>query len=396
MGVTDTATVKLARGRHARVADGHPWVYGTEVQDIEGNFNPGDIVEVYDFRGRFLGRGYINPASQILVRIMTRDRDEEINRDFFVRRIKAAWEYRQKVVKNTNACRVVFAEADLLPALVVDKFDRYLVVQTLALGIDVHRETITGVLDELIQPAGMYERNDVSVRELEGLPLKSGYIGKEFDPLVEINENGLTFEVDLAGGQKTGYFLDQRENRMALENLCTGARVLDCFCHTGTFSVYAARFGAKEVLGIDISGPALEVAARNAARNGVEEVCRFREANSFDELRAFDRAGEKFDLVVLDPPAFTKSKKALEGAVRGYKEINLRAIKILRPGGFLVTCSCSYHMSEGLFLEVINSAALDAGRPVRLVEVRRQAKDHPMLLASPETHYLKCVILQVL
>ncbi len=391
-----TATVRLARGRQARVAGGHPWVYGTEVEDIEGNFSPGDIVEVADSRGRFLGRGYINPASQILVRIMTRNRDEEINRDFFRRRIEAAWSYRTRVVKNTNAFRVVFAEADLLPALVVDKFGDYLAVQTLALGIDLHKDTIASVLREVVGPAGIYERNDAGVRELEGLPLKAGFIGDEFETTVEIIENGLFFEVDLAGGQKTGYFLDQRENRMALEYLCSGARVLDCFCHTGTFSVYAARFGAGEVLGIDISGPALEAAARNAARNGYSGVVSFREGNAFDELRDLDRSGEKFDLVILDPPAFTKSKKALEGAVRGYKEINLRAFKILRPGGFLVTCSCSFHMSEALFLEVVKSAALDAGRTARLVEVRRQARDHPMLLFSPETHYLKCLILQVL
>ena len=394
--MTDTATVKLARGRQARVAVGHPWVYRTEVEKIEGDFTPGDIVEVIDPRGRFLGRGYINPASQILVRILTRDREEKIDREFFRRRIKAAWDYRQRVVKNTNACRVVFSEADYLPALVVDKFGDYLAVQTLALGIDAHRETIIDILQEVISPRGMYERNDVSVRELEGLPLRAGFIGPEFDPRVEIVENGLSFEVDLAGGQKTGYFLDQRENRLALEDLCRGARVLDCFCHTGTFTTYAARFGAAEVLGIDISGPALEVAARNTARNGFENVCRFREANSFDELRAYDRDGEKFDLVILDPPAFTKSKKSLEGAIRGYKEINLRGLKILRPGGFLVTCSCSYHMSQELFLEVVNQAALDAGRPTRLVEVRRQARDHPMLLAAPETYYLKCLILQAL
>ncbi len=394
--MTITATVKLARGRHPRVAGGHSWVYRTEVGSIDGDFNPGDIVEVVDFRGKFLGKGYINPASQILVRIMTRIREEEINSDFFLRRIKSAWEYRQKVVKNTNAYRVVFAEADFLPALVVDKFGDYLVMQTLALGMDVHKDTIVGVLNNLIGPAGIYERNDVSVRQLEGLPLKTGFIGDEFNTIVDINENGRLFEVDLAGGQKTGYFLDQRENRMALENLCKGARVLDCFCHTGTFSVYAAGYGASEVLGIDISGAALEVAGRNTARNGVENICSFRESNSFDELRAMERAGEKFDVVVLDPPAFTKSKKALEGAARGYKEVNLRSMKLLRPGGFLITCSCSYHMSEDLFLEVINSAALDVGRSIRVVEVRRQARDHPMLLASPETYYLKCVVLQVL
>lgn len=392
--VSKTATVKLARGRQPRVAGGHPWVYGTEAGEIEGDFHPGDIVEVTDSRGRFLGRGYINPASQILVRIMTRNRDEEINRDFFLRRIEAAWRYRKKVAGNTDAFRVVFSEADFLPALVVDKFGGFLVIQTLALGMEVRKETIVSVLREVVAPDGIYERNDAPVRELEGLPLQTGFIGDEFGTTVEIVENGLRFEVELAGGQKTGYFLDQRENRLVLENFCPGARVLDCFCHTGAFSVYAARFGAREVLGVDISGPALEAAARNAARNGFAGVCRFREANGFDELRALERAGEKFDLVILDPPAFTKSKKALEGAIRGYKEINLRAFKILRPGGFLVTCSCSYHMSEGLFLEVINSAALDSGRTVRLVEVRRQARDHPMLLASPETHYLKCVILQ--
>lgn len=394
MGVIITATVRLARGRQARVAGGHPWVYGTEIAETEGNYSPGDIVEVTDFRGRFLGRGYINPASRILIRILTRNRDEKIDRDFFRRRIERAWWYRQKLVKNSNAFRVVFAEADFLPALVVDKFGDYLVVQTLALGMDIHKETITDILREIIGPAGIYERNDVSVRELEGLPLRTGFIGGEFDTNVEIVENGLRFQVDLAGGQKTGYFLDQRENRMAMEDLCQGARVLDCFCHTGTFSVYAARFGAREVLGIDVSGPALEAAAGNSARNGFSHVCCFREGNAFDELRALERAGEKYDMVILDPPAFTKSKRALEGAVRGYKEINLRAVKLLRPGGFLVTCSCSYHMGEDLFLEVINSAALDAGRPCRLVEVRRQARDHPMLLASPETHYLKCVIIQ--
>jgi 23S rRNA (cytosine1962-C5)-methyltransferase len=371
-------------------------VYRTEVAGIEGHFNPGDIVEVLDSRGRFIGRGYINPASQIMVRLMTRSRDEEINGDFFRRRIGWALAYRQRVVRNTNACRLVFTEADFLPGLVVDSFGDYLAIQTLTLGMDRHRDTIVEVLEELLSPAGMYERNDVGVRELEGLPLRTGFIGEEFDTVVDIVENGRHFEVDLAGGQKTGYFLDQRENRMALETLCEGARVLDCFCHTGTFSIYAAGFGAREVLGIDISGPALSMAARNAARNSVEGVCSFREGNSFDELRAMERAGDRFDVIILDPPAFTKSKKALAGAVRGYKEINLRAMKLLNPGGFLVTCSCSYHMNEALFLEVINEAALDAGRMARLAEVRRQSRDHPMLMASPETYYLKCVVLQVI
>lgn len=389
------ARVKLARNRQLRVAGGHPWIYRTEVEEITGEYKPGDIVQITDFRGKFIGKGYINPASEILVRIMTRDQREEIDRGFFSRRIKAALEYRRRVVRLTDACRLVFAEADFLPALIVDKFGDYLSVQTLALGIDVHKDVIVDVLDELISPAGIYERNDAPVRKLEGLSQITGFLKGTFKPLVQIEENGLIFVVDLAGGQKTGYFLDQRENRLALEGLAGGARVLDCFCHTGTFSVYAAHFGAREVQGVDIAGPALEVARLNADKNGFSDVCAFREANSFDELRALEKAGEKFDLVILDPPAFTKSKQALEGAARGYKEINLRAMKLLPPGGFLITCSCSYHMSEDLFLKVVLSAARDAGRQLRLIELRRQAKDHPMLLASPETYYLKCAVIQV-
>ncbi|MBE3587208.1 MAG: class I SAM-dependent rRNA methyltransferase [Thermoanaerobacteraceae bacterium] len=389
------AVVKLTRGQPHRVLHGHPWVYGTEVSDIHGHFKPGDVVEVVDHRGRFVGRGYINPASQILVRLLTRKQGEKIDRAFFHRRLTAALDYRRRVVRDTNACRLVYAEADFLPALIVDRFGDYLSVQTLALGMDVHKQTLVDLLDGLVEPAGIYERNDVPVRELEGLPLKTGFLKGHFNPVVEIEENGLKFLVDLAGGQKTGYFLDQRENRLALQGLAEGARVLDCFCHTGTFSVYAAHFGAREVLGIDVAADALEMAGENAARNGFRSVCTFREGNAFDELRAMDRAGERFDLIILDPPAFTKSREALEGAARGYKEINLRAMKLLPPGGFLVTCSCSYHMTEDLFLQVLLDAARDVGRQLRLVELRRQARDHPMLLASPETYYLKCFVLQV-
>lgn len=384
----------MTRNRPHRATAGHPWIYKSEVENITGDYRPGDIVEVVDAKNKFLGRGYINPASQILIRILTRNASEKIDREFFVRRISAAMEYRRRVVRDTDAYRLIFAEADFLPALIVDKFGETLVVQTLALGIDIHKETIIDILDGFLNPSGIYERNDVGVRELEGLPLKSGFL-KGSDSLVEINENGMAFLVDLEGGQKTGYFLDQRENRMALMGLAQGARVLDCFCHTGTFSVYAAHYGAAEVHGIDIAAPALAVAEKNADRNGFGGVCRFRVGNAFDELRALEKAGEMFDLVILDPPAFTKSRQSLEGAVRGYKEINLRAMKLLPPGGFLVTCSCSFHMSEDLFLEVILDAARDAGRQLRLVELRRQAKDHPMLLASAETHYLKCAILQV-
>ena len=389
------AKVILHQGKQKRIAGGHPWVYRTEIKEITGHFTPGDIVDVYDFRDRFVGRGYINPASQITIRILTRNAEEEINEEFFRSRIRAAWEYRQKVVRDSNACRIIFGEADFLPALIVDKFGDYLSVQTLALGIDAHKETIFKLLKKIVQPRGMYERNDVSVRKLEGLPLITGFIGEPFDPKVVIQENGIRFVVDLEGGQKTGYFLDQRENRMALQGLVKGGRVLDCFCHTGTFSMYAAKYGAKEVVGLDIAAPALEVARVNAQLNGYGDICSFKETNSFDELRAMEKAGDKFDVVILDPPAFTKSRQAIEGAVRGYKEINLRGMKLLPPGGYLITCSCSYHMKEDHFLEVILEAARDAGRQLRLVELRRQAKDHPMLLAYPESHYLKCVVLQV-
>ncbi|MFX4261734.1 class I SAM-dependent rRNA methyltransferase [Pelotomaculum propionicicum] len=389
------AVVKLAGNMRHRVSFGHPWVYSTEVEDITGHFEPGDIVEVIDPKGKFLGRGYINPASQILVRILTRDRTEEINRAFFANRIRAALDYRRRVVSGTDSYRLIFGEADFLPALIVDKFGDYLSLQTLALGIDKYKGEITAILDDLLRPAGIYERNDVAVRELEGLPLQTGFLKGPFNPLIEINENGMVFLVDLAGGQKTGYFLDQRENRMALRGIAEGARVLDCFCHTGTFSIYAASYGAREVNGIDIAAPALALAEKNASKNDFGGVCSFREGNAFDELRALERNKEKYDLIVLDPPAFTKSRRALEGAARGYKEINLRAMKLLPPGGFLVTCTCSYHMGESRFLEVITDAAQDAGRQLRLVELRRQSRDHPMLLASAETHYLKCVFFQV-
>ncbi|MDO7787188.1 class I SAM-dependent rRNA methyltransferase [Desulforamulus aquiferis] len=385
----------LHQGKQKRIAGGHPWIYRTEIKEIVGSFEPGDIVEVFDYRDKFVGKGYINPASQITIRIMTRNPLEEVNEEFFRRRITAAWNYRQRVVKDTNSCRVIFGEADFLPALIVDKFGDYLSVQTLALGIDVHKETIIRLLYEIVQPRGIYERNDVTVRKIEGLPLITGFIGEPFDPKVVIHENGLKFVVDLEGGQKTGYFLDQRENRLALQGLVKGGRVLDCFCHTGTFSMYAAKFGAREVLGLDIAASALETARANAQLNGYGDICSFKETNSFDELRAMEKSGEQFELVVLDPPAFTKSKGAVKGAIRGYKEINLRGMKLIPPGGFLVTCSCSYHMKEELFLETVLDAGRDAGRELRLVELRRQAKDHPMLLASPESHYLKCMILQV-
>jgi 23S rRNA (cytosine1962-C5)-methyltransferase len=392
------ARVKLGRGEEGRIKRGHPWVYRTEIETIYGTFEPGDIVAVEDHRGRFIGRGYINPASMITVRILTNDPDEKIDKVFWRRRLTAAVDYRRRVLAGagTDAYRVVFGEADFLPGLIVDKFGPYLVVQTLALGIERFKETLVEILDELLQPAGIYERNDAPVRELEGLELRSGFLKGPFDPQVIIQENGLKFYVDLAAGQKTGYFLDQRENRAALQSLVKGARVLDCFCHTGGFSVHAAHYGAREVLGLDISPEAIAMARRNAMLNGYGDLCSFEEANVFDALRELERREQMFDVVILDPPAFVKARKALEGAIRGYKEINLRAMKILSPGGFLVTCSCSYHMPEDLFLEVIQDAALDAHRRLRLLARRGQAPDHPVLLGYDESRYLKCLLLQVI
>lgn len=389
------AVVQLQPGRQKRVQAGHPWVYRTEVAEVNGQVEPGQIVDVVDHRGRFLGRGYINPRSQILVRMLTRQQ-EEINRGFFRRRLEAAIAYRRQVAAGAEACRLVFAEADLLPGLIVDRYGDYLVLQTLALGMAAWQETLVELLLELLHPAGIYERNDVPVRELEGLPQQKGYLYGQFDPRVILRENGVWLEVDLAEGQKTGHFLDQRENRAAIRPYVAGARVLDCFCHNGGFALQAALGGAREVTGVDSSAAALAQARRNAELNGLQGTCRFREANVFDELRRLEQAGERFDAIVLDPPAFVKSRHALEGALRGYKEINLRAMKLLPAGGYLFTASCSYHLPAETFWQVLAEAAADVRRQVRLIERRHQAPDHPSLLAYPESSYLKFFVLQVL
>lgn len=389
------AQVFLRKGAQHRVENGHPWVYQSEVDYVEGDFEPGDIVDVYNFRHRFIGRGYINPRSQILVRILSREQ-EPINKEFFRKRIAHAWQYRQRFLAEPEYCRLVFAEADFLPALIVDKFGRYLVIQTLALGIDRYKEEIVSILDELFQPEGIYERNDVPVRELEGLPQKKGYLKGHFPTLIQVRENGLPFYADIDLGQKTGFFYDQRENRAAIKPLMQDATVLDCFCHTGSFSVHAAVYGAKKVTAVDISEQAIEVAQKNAALNQVSDKCEFMVGNAFDVLRSMSDEKRRFDVVILDPPAFTKSRHALEGAVRGYKEINLRGLKLTKPGGFLITCSCSYHMQRDLFSAVVQEAAHDAHRTIRQVEYRTQAKDHPILPASDETSYLKFLVLEVL
>lgn len=389
------AVARLTRGRHERIADGHPWVFRGEVEQIRGDYAPGDVVNVVDHRGQFVGKGYINPKSQILIRLLTH-RDEPVDRDLLRRRLERAWAHRQRLLPDTTACRVVFGEADFLPGLIVDKFGDVLVVQTLALGIDRWLPEIVDMLDEILHPAGIYERNDVKVRELEGLEQRKGYLRGEFDPRLIIQENGLKIVVDVANGQKTGYFLDQRENRRAVRPYAKDARVLDCFCNAGGFALNAAAAGAREVLAVDASAAALEDVRVNAELNGLSDRIQTREGNAFDILRELEAAGEEFDLIVLDPPAFAKNKSSLEGAVRGYKEINLRAMRMIPEGGFLVTCSCSYHMKPELFKAVVADAAKDARRRLRLVEERAQAVDHPIVVGYDESHYLKCLIYEVI
>jgi 23S rRNA (cytosine1962-C5)-methyltransferase len=388
------AKVILKKGEEDRILMGHPWVFGNEVKIIEGAVTPGDIVDVHDFKNHYIGSGYINPGSKILVRLLTREH-EEINRDFFRKRIQQAWDYRKKLV-DTSSCRVIFGEADFLPALIVDKFGDYLSIQTLSLGIEKYRDIILELLEEILEPKGIYERNDVQIREKEGLEQKKGFIKGPFDTTVEIMENEVKMLVDIENGQKTGYFLDQRENRAALKPFVKDARVLDTFTHTGGFALHAAYYGAREVTAVDISEHAIEYVQRNAQINGLQDKIKGVVGNVFDVLKEYQVNNEKFDVVILDPPAFCKTKSAVEGAYRGYKDINLRGMKILKPGGFLVTCSCSHYMYPGLFMEMLQDAARDAKRMVRQVEFRTQAKDHPVLYGSDESMYLKCVILQVI
>ena len=378
-----------------RIRQGHPWVYDNQVLRFEGRLQPGGIVQVFDVKKGPLGQGYFNPKSKIRVRMLTKDLDEPIDAAFFHRKIKAAWEYRERLGQ-PDSCRVVFGEADGLPALVVDKFNDVLVFQTLALGMDLFKPEIVQALREVLEPRGIYERNDVPVREKEGLEQITGPVGEAFDTSLIISENGLKFHVDLAEGQKTGHFLDQRLNHAALEQISKDTRVLDCFTHTGGFALHAAKYGAKEVLGLDISEDAVALAGRNAQLNGMQEVCTFKAANVFDFLSGPVKDSGRWDIIVLDPPAFAKSRGALDNAVRGYKEINLRAMKALPPGGFLITCSCSQHMVPELFRKTIADAARDAHRELREVYAGGQPPDHPVHWAIPETHYLKSLVLQVL
>ena len=342
---------------------------------------------------KFAGRGYINPKSQILVRLLIR-KQEEINDDFFYKRIMQAWQYRQKIGYTEN-CRLVFGEADELPALIIDKFNNYFVIQTLALGIDVWKPAIVKSLQQIFSPKGIYERNDVPVRELEGMPQQKGFLSAPFDTNILIAENGLKFYIDIENGQKTGYFLDQQDNRRAIQHIVKDADVLGVFCYTGTFEIHAAQYGAKSVLGIDISENAVAQSRKNATLNGMERICNFETLNAFDVLKLWVKEGRKYDVVMLDPPAFTKSRETIQKAIAGYKEINLRAMKLLKSGGFLVTSSCTNLVQPELFLQVIEMAAKDAGKKLRQVVFNAQAADHPIIYGLENTNYLKFLIVEV-
>ena len=383
--------ITLRKTRETRVRSGHPWLYASEIERVEGESAAG-VAEVYSAKGTFLARALYNPASQIALRILT-THDEPIDADFFARRVRTAWEYRQRFC-DVNSCRAIYAEADFLPGLVVDKFGGVLVVQVLSLGMELWKHELTDILVEVIRPEGIYERNDVPVRRLEGMQETTGLLYGDVPDRVPMVENGIVYAVDVKHGQKTGFFLDQKENRAAIAPLCPGARVIDMFCHNGSFALNAAKYGAREVTGVDISEDALAVARENARANGLD--ANFEAHNCFDLLRALSDQGEKYDLVILDPPAFTKTRQMTERALRGYKEINLRGMKLVPDGGFLVSCSCSQHVDDAAFTAMLNEAARDAKKKLRMVEFRTQAKDHPILPASPETKYLKCAILQVL
>ena len=386
--------VYLRKNIAPRIVNGHPWIYNNEVEKIEGEVLGGEITEVFTYDKKFVGKGYINPKSQILVRLLTRKRGEEINEQFFFNHILKCWNYRKKLGYTEN-CRLVFGEADGLPQLLIDKFNDYFVIQTLALGIDLWKPAIVKALHEIFQPKGIYERNDVPVRELEGLPQQKGFLSAPFDTKIIINENGLTFYVDIENGQKTGYFLDQQDNRTAIRHIVKGADVLGIFTYTGTFEIHAACYGAKSVLGIDISANAVEQANSNAVLNGVNTICRFETANAFDVLKQWSKEGKQYDVVMLDPPAFTKSRETIQKAVTGYKEINLRGMKLVRPGGFLVTSSCTNLVNTELFLQIISTAAADARRKIRQVTFQTQSGDHPVIWGMDNTQYLKFLIIQV-
>lgn len=390
-------TLKKGEGRVLK--SGGLWIYDNEIDSIMGHFENGDLVIVHDFDGYPMGQGFINQNSKIRIRMMTRKKDAVINDDFLRMRLQNAWNYRKDTV-DTSSCRVVFGEADFLPGLVIDKYEDVLVVESLALGMDKMKLKLIALLKEILQEdgiliRGVYERSDAKERIKEGMTRVKGFIGPEFDTNIQITENGVKYMVDVKDGQKTGFFLDQKYNRLAIQRLCRGKRVLDCFTHMGTFALNAGIARAREVTGLDISGYAVEQATANAALNGLSDTVHFRTADVFDELPRLESEGELYDVVILDPPAFTKSRNTIKNAMKGYREINMRGLKLVKDGGYLATCSCSHYMDYENFTKVIYQAAKSAHKSLRQVEYRTQSADHPILWAADESYYLKFYIFQV-
>ena len=393
--------ITLKKGEGRLLKSGGSWIFDNEIDSIMGAFHNGDIVEVHDFDGYPMGKGFINQNSKIRIRMMTRKKDQEINHDFLVMRVKNAWEYRKTVMPDDlGCCRVIFGEADWLPGLIIDKYEDILVVQCLALGMMQFKEEIVDILKELMlidgfQIRGVFERSDAKERKKEGLPLHKGFIGEAFDPHVEIVENGVHYMVDVENGQKTGFFLDQKFNRKAMHHICKDKDVLDCFTHMGTFALNAGIAGAKSVEGLDISDFAIEQARENARLNGLDETVKFRTADVLDELPKLVSKGKQYDVVILDPPAFTKAKEATKNAIKGYREINMQGLRLVKDGGYLASCSCSHFMTQELLQKTIKEAAKATHKRLRQVEFRTQAPDHPILWAADESYYLKFYIFQV-
>ena len=394
-----SAIVTLKKGEGRTIKAGGAWIFDNEIDTITGRFKNGEVVTVHDFDGYPMGKGFINQNSKIRIRMMTRKPDQEIDESFLKMRVKNAWEDRKTTV-DTSSCRIIFGEADFLPGLVIDKYEDVLVVECLALGMEQFKETIVNFLKEIlaedgIKIRGVYERSDANERTKEGLSKVKGFIGDAFDTNVEIVENGVHYMVDVANGQKTGFFLDQKYNRLAMQRICKGKKVLDCFTHMGTFALNAGIAGAVDVTGLDISEYAVSQAEANARLNHLENNVHFRQANVLDELPKLAQAGEKYDVVILDPPAFTKSREATKNAIKGYREINMKGLKLVKDGGYLATCSCSHFMTQELLAKTVKEAAKATHKRLRQVEFRTQAPDHPILWAADESYYLKFFIFQV-
>lgn len=395
--------VTLKKGEGRTLKAGGMWVFDNEIASIMGDFENGDIIAIHDFDGYFMGYGYINTNSKITIRLLARRKDTVIDEAFFEQRVRDAWNYRKETI-DTSSCRLIFGEADFLPGIVIDKFSDVLVVESLALGIDKWKLVIIDALKKVLAEdgiviRGVYERSDAKVRLQEGMERYKGFIGEPFDTKVEIVENGVHYMVDVEDGQKTGFFLDQKYNRLVMQRICKGKKVLDCFTHMGTFALNAGIAGAAEVTGLDISEYAVEQARENARRNGLEDTVQFRCANVLDELPKLAQSGEQYDVVILDPPAFTKSRQATKNAIKGYREINMKGLKLVKDGGYLATCSCSHFMTQELLEKTVKEAAKATHRRLRQVEFRTQAPDHPILWANsanvPESYYLKFFIFQV-